>query len=106
MFFTDLEESVRSDLSSLDGVAECDLMQYLSQYPEWILQAAKDHEPQQVVNYLLGLARFFHIYYDQVKLIKILDSTVRHAHFSLCIAIANVISNALSVLGIVAIFKM
>ena len=90
-----------SDLSSLVEEHENALMINLSRYPETILNAALQREPHQLVNYLKQLASDFHTYYNAHAFL-VDDDDLRNARLTLITAVAQVIKNGLTLLGVSA----
>ena len=90
-----------SDLSSLVEEHENALMISLSRYPETILNAALQREPHQLVNYLKQLASDFHTYYNAHAFL-VDDDDLRNARLTLITAVAQVIKNGLTLLGVSA----
>ena len=92
---------ITSDLSSLVEEHENALMISLSRYPETILNAALQREPHQLVNYLKQLASDFHTYYNAHAFL-VDDDNLRNARLTLITAVAQVIKNGLTLLGVSA----
>ena len=92
-------------LDQLDNTQEQALLKQLDRYTGVISQAAAAHEPHQLVYYLRDLATAFHSYYNQtVFLVK--DNALRQARLVLISATAQVIRNALTILGVNAPERM
>ena len=81
------------------------LLKNLSRYPETIVKAAVNYEPHLIGFYLRDLANDYHSYYSTHKFL-IDDTLLRQARISLIIAIRQVISNGLGILGVSAPEKM
>ncbi len=88
-------------LSPLVEEHETDLMIQLSRYPEVVLNSATQREPHQVVNYLKQLAADFHAYYNAHAFL-VDDAVLRNARLSLILAVAQVLKNGLTLLGVSA----
>ncbi|MBE0483176.1 MAG: arginine--tRNA ligase [Bacterioplanes sp.] len=88
-------------LSSLALDAEKDLVVLLGRFPEVVNNAAAQHEPHQVANYLRELAGDFHTYYNSEKTL-VDDSEVRNARLTLAYAVRQVLANGLTLLGLTA----
>lgn len=83
----------------LKEVQEQDLLVLLNRYPEILELAAISYEPHILAHYLRDLAQSFHVYYNSfVFLIE--DDHLRNARLNLIVAIAQVIKNGLSLLGV------
>lgn len=92
-------------LKKLNEVQEQDLLVLLNRYPEIVELAATTYEPHIIAHYLRDLAHAFHVYYNSfVFLIK--DDNLRNARLNLIIAVAQVIKNALNLIGVETLEKM
>lgn len=88
-------------LSALTLDTEKDLVVLLGRFPEVVSNAATQHEPHQVANYLRELAGDFHTYYNSEKTL-VDDLDLRNARLALAFAVRQVLANGLSLLGISA----
>jgi arginyl-tRNA synthetase len=77
----------------------------LARFPELIKSAGISAEPHLIANYLKDLAGDFHSYYNTHKMV-IDDANLRDAQINLAQAIAQVIRNGLSILGVSAPERM
>ena len=89
------------DLTALELDEERDLATQLARYPEVLSQAAVNLEPHHLTHYLRELAGQFHTYYNAHKVL-VEDQRLRDARVALCIAVRQVLANALSLLGVSA----
>ena len=89
------------DLSPLTSDAALGLMLLLAKYPEVLASAAKDLAPHDVTFYLRELAASYHSYYDQERIL-VEDVAVKNARLALVAAVAQVLRNGLSILGVSA----
>ncbi len=89
----------------LDNEHEQALITTLSRYPEVVEAAALAHEPHQIAYYLRDLANDFHTYYNAHQFI-VDEEAVRNARLALIIAVRQVISNGLGLLGVSSPDKM
>ncbi|MDD3693978.1 MAG: arginine--tRNA ligase [Candidatus Pacebacteria bacterium] len=82
-----------------------DLERYLSRYPEVLEESFLSLQPHLVVNYVTELAQIFNTWYGQEKII---DTENKESPYKLVLvmATAEVIKNALGVLGIETLEKM
>lgn len=94
-----------ADLSSLEHPAALNLMLQLARYPEMLTAAATDFAPHDVTFYLRELAAAYHSYYDSERIL-VDDAQLRTARLALVAAVAQVLHNGLSVLGVSAPAKM
>lgn len=104
-------DSKNVDLTHLNLHEESNLARMLSEYPQVILECAKDLEPHKLSFYLLELARGFQSYYSRgrtdERYMVVSDDPVRSgAKLYLLKNIQIVLQNALRVLGISAPDKM
>ena len=90
-----------ADLSPLTSEAALGLMLLLAKYPEVLTSAAKDLAPHDVTFYLRELAASYHSYYDQERIL-VEDVVVKNARLALVAAVAQVLRNGLSILGVSA----
>jgi len=77
------------------------LLTALARYPELIENAATEHEPHQVAQYLRELANGLHTYYNAHTFL-VDDDALRNARLNLIAAVRQVIANALALLGVSA----
>lgn len=94
----DAAEGILS-LGLLNNTHETTLMTLLSRYPEVIVSAAKYAEPHIVAYYLRELASALHTYYNAEPLLCE-DVSLRSARLTLILAVAQVLKNALTLLGV------
>ncbi|MBP9721836.1 MAG: arginine--tRNA ligase [Gammaproteobacteria bacterium] len=94
-----------SKLNVLEDQHELDLLNHLSNYVEMIESAALAYEPHRVVQYLKELANLFHKYYNACAILTD-DMMIRDARVYLILAVKQIISNALTLLGISSPEKM
>jgi arginyl-tRNA synthetase len=90
-----------ADLSLLSAPTEAALMLKLADYPEMLTRAAADLAPHDVSFYLRELAAAFHSYYAAERFL-VADAELARARMALLAATAQVLKNALAVLGVSA----
>lgn len=90
---------------ALDAEAERDLIQLLAGYTDLIERAATALEPHRIAFYLLDLARSFHAYYNQHRILSE-DARLTAARLGLVVAIQGVLASGLSILGVRAPDRM
>ena len=73
----------------------------LAEYPEMLSRAAADHAPHDVAFYLRELAAAFHTYYASERFL-VDDAALAQARMALLSATAQVLRNALALLGVSA----
>jgi arginyl-tRNA synthetase len=90
-----------ADLALLTAPTEAALMLKLADYPGMLTRAAADHAPHDVAFYLRELAAAFHSYYAAERFL-VDDPALARARMALLSATAQVLKNALAVLGVSA----
>ena len=97
-----LTQAVASaDLALLVAPAEVALMLKLADYPDMLSRAAADLAPHDLAFYLRELAAAFHTYYAAERFL-VDDPALARARMALLAATAQVLRNALAVLGVSA----
>jgi len=94
---------VGADLGLLNHARELGLMQKLAEYPDLLQRAASDLAPHDLAFYLRDLAGEFHSLYNEREL-RVLSAAdaVKMARMALYAATAQVIANALMLIGVSA----
>jgi arginyl-tRNA synthetase len=90
-----------ADLSLLTAPTEAQLMLKLAEYPAMLARAAAEFAPHDVAFYLRDLAAAFHGYYAAERFL-VDDAPLARARMALLAATAQVLKNALAVLGVSA----
>jgi arginyl-tRNA synthetase len=90
-----------ADLSLLTAPSEAALMLKLAEYPGLLARAAAEFAPHEVAFYLRDLAAAFHSYYAAERFL-VDDPALAQARMALLTATAQVLRNALGVLGVSA----
>lgn len=88
-----------TQLTQLKDEHETQLIALLQRYPDIILSAAEQFEPQILTNYLRELAQGFHTYYNACVFLGE-DAPLRNARLTLVAAIRQVLVNGFKILGI------
>ena len=88
-----------ADLSGLTAPSEGALMRKLADYPDRLASAAADLAPHDLAFYLRELAAAFHTYYAAERFL-VDDPVLARARMALLAATAQVLRNALAVLGV------
>jgi len=94
-------DPAKVDLSPLQAKAELDLIKHLDRFPEVVEEAALEFAPHLLTDYALGLARAFHAYYTEHRVIGE-DESLMAARLSLLSAVQTVFHRSLSILGMSA----
>ena len=90
-----------ADLSLLTAPTEAALMLKLAEYPEMLTRAAAELAPHDVAFFVRDLAAAFHTYYASERFL-VDDAALAKARMALLSATAQVLKNALGVLGVSA----
>jgi len=94
-----------ANLALLTAPTEAALMLALAAYPAMLQRAAAGLAPHDVAFYLRGLAAAFHSYYAAERFL-VDDAALARARLALLAATAQVLRNALAVLGVSAPARM
>ena len=94
-----------ADLAVLDAPTEFALMNRLAEYPEMLARATEGMAPHDVAFYLRDLASAYHSYYAAVRFLDG-SAAAMAARMALLQATAQVLRNALAVLGVSAPERM
>jgi arginyl-tRNA synthetase len=95
----------QADLSLLAAPTEAALMLVLADYPSMLARAATGLAPHDVAFYARSLAAAFHTYYAAERFL-VDDQVLARARMALLAATAQVLRNALAVLGVSAPERM
>ena len=90
-----------ADLSLLVAPTEAALMLKLADYPAMLTRAAAELAPHEVAFYARELAAAFHTYYGAERFL-VDDAALARARMALLSATAQVLRNALGLLGVSA----
>ncbi|QGP60970.1 arginine--tRNA ligase [Piscirickettsia salmonis] len=99
-----VELNTELGLASRDRLVEpqeIDLLKRLAMYPELLRNAAVNHEPHLLANYLRDLANGLHTYYNAHQFL-VEDAVLCQARLCLILAVQQVLANGLELLGISA----
>lgn len=91
-------DSMEVDLSPLRAKEELDLIKRLDRFPEVVEEAALGFAPHLLADYALSLARVFHPYYTDYRVIG-KDKKVMWARLALLRGVQTVFRNCLEILG-------
>ncbi len=97
----DLASLAGADLSRLVAPSEAALMLQLAEYPPMLERAAADLAPHDLTFYLRSVAAAFHSYYAAERFL-VDDAELARARMALLGACAQVLRNALAVVGVSA----
>jgi arginyl-tRNA synthetase len=96
-----VDDLVDADLSPLVAPTETAVLRLLADYPAMLAGAAAGLAPHDVAFYARALAAAFHSWYAAERFL-VDDPTLRRARLALLAAVAQVLRNALDVLGVSA----
>jgi arginyl-tRNA synthetase len=99
--YAGVRDFAAADLSLLTAPTETALMLKLAEYPEMLHRAAAELAPHDVAFYLRDLAAAFHSYYAAERFL-VDDAPLARARMALLAATAQVLRNALALLGVSA----
>jgi arginyl-tRNA synthetase len=97
----DLARVTQADLSLLAAPSEAALMLKLAEFPETLAAAARDLAPHDIAYYARSVAASFHSYYAAERFL-VDDAALALARLALLSASAQVLRNALAILGVSA----
>lgn len=89
----------------LTHLSELNLIRQLIRFPEVIEDTAKDYQVQRLPFYALDLARAFHKFYKDCRVISD-DKTLTQSRLALVRATQIILKNTLGIIGIKALTKM
>lgn len=92
-------ESHSNDVTELDGV-ERDLIVTLTKFPQTIAEAAANHSPALIANYVYELAKNYNKFYHEKPIMQAEEESLKQFRLQLSAASAKVISKAMGLLGI------
>jgi len=101
-----LDALTGADLSLLAAPTEAALLLKLAEYPDMLTHAAADLAPHDVTFYLRDVASAFHSYYAAERFLVADNPSLTRARLALLAATAQVLRNALQVLGVAAPDRM
>jgi arginyl-tRNA synthetase len=87
------------DYSLLFLPQETELIMLLSKFPGIIEEAANNYKPSLITNYLLDLTKLFNRFYDSINVLNT-EPKLRDSRLALILAVKQVLSNGLFLLGI------
>ncbi len=99
--YTGVRDFAQAELSLLTAPSEAALMLKLAAYPEMLSRAAAELAPHDAAFYLRELAAAFHAYYAAERFL-VDEPALARARMALLASTAQVLKNALAVLGVSA----
>ena len=97
-----IEHEAIADISQYQQLdpAEIELVKLLIDYEQQIDQAAKEYDPSGIANYTYELAKKFHKFYHDVRVIKAESPAAQSFRLMLSDMVAIVLSHSMDLLGI------
>jgi arginyl-tRNA synthetase len=85
---------------------EIDLVHAIQEFPEVINEAAKSYSPALVANYCYDLVKSYNSFYQSVSILREENLDIRNFRITLSYQVAEIIKNAMSLLGVQVPNKM
>ena len=79
---------------------EKDILQLLHQYPSMIVAAANAHDPSDVCTYAYTLAKSYHRFYHDIKILGAESEAAKQFRLALSEAAAQVLAHSLHIIGV------
>ena len=98
--------AIDESAKNLGKPSEMALLKHLADFPNVILDAAKDKAPYKIVNYIHALAEFVHAFYNECRVCDREHIDVSASRLALVKASQIVIKNALNLIGVSAPIHM
>lgn len=95
------EAEAIANQDKLTADIETELMAKLAAYPDTLMRAATGYEPHILTHYLKDLAALFHAWYNEYRILSE-DKGLMQARLRLSLAVKQVVSNGLNLLGLTA----
>ncbi|GGH07281.1 arginine--tRNA ligase [Mucilaginibacter phyllosphaerae] len=92
-------ESSTNNVAELDGI-ERDLIVGLTKFPVIIAEAATNHSPAVIANYVYELAKTYNKFYHEKSILQAEEERLKQFRLQLSAASAKVISRGMALLGI------
>jgi len=94
-----------ADLKLLQAPEEIQLMRKMAKFPELIEDISQNYSVHHLAQYTLELASDFHNFYEKCHVVQN-DKKLEKSRLALCLAVAIILENALSLMGLSAPKKM
>ena len=79
---------------------ELNLLKDLSEFPNLVKEAAESLDPSAIANYSYNLAKTYHRFYHEVRILKAESDAARSFRLELSKVVARVLEDAMNLLGI------
>lgn len=93
------EKGAYSDDTALEN-AEKDILVMLLSYPDVIKEAFAKYDPSTVANYMYSVAKSFHKYYHDYRILSAETDETVSLRIDICKAVARVLEKGMDLLGI------
>ncbi|AEE14358.1 Arginyl-tRNA synthetase [Thermodesulfobium narugense DSM 14796] len=104
-----IDEEIPANLNEyskyIKTAEEYEIIKKIDNFDFFREKAVRDYEPYYLVNYMLDLARLFHIYYQKNRIIN-QDKSIQWSRLFLILKVHNILSRGLSYLNIIPMEKM
>lgn len=92
----------QADASKYNDLHEMEkrLLQHLLEYPARITEGAENYDPSTIANYCYALAKDFHRFYHDVRILSAETEEAKAFRLELCQNVAIVLESAMDLLGI------
>ncbi|RPF47483.1 arginyl-tRNA synthetase [Hydrogenoanaerobacterium saccharovorans] len=80
---------------------EIELIRALAEYPNMLVEVAKNYDPARMTRYSMDLATVFHKFYNSCRVADD-NEALMYARLTLCIAVKNTIANVLGLMKVSA----
>lgn len=97
-------ESMNDELSLSNE--ETNILRQLYKFPEVVAEAGEKYAPNLVCNFLYELAQAYNLFYNQQAILNAESEELEEFRLALTVAVAQVIENGLSLLGIETMERM
>lgn len=97
---------INTNYRDLNLEIEKEIINALHFYKQTILFAINNYEPQKLINYIYNLAKSFHSYYEQVKIVDNNNPVLTQQRLGLVWSFETVLTNALHLINIKAKTEM
>jgi arginyl-tRNA synthetase len=85
---------------------EIDILREIYKFPEMVQESAEKFSPNLICNFVFDLAKKYNLFYDLYPILKADDEEIKNFRLILTKAVAQIIKNSLSLLGIEVPQKM
>jgi len=96
----------QANLNLLQEQEEKKLIMILSQWKEILLKAFVDYNPSVVVKYSFDLAKTYSEFYTKHRILNAENSEIARARLCLCVAVKQILEDALAILDIATVPEM